>query len=172
MHINTNLIILIFFFLVGCTSKNNIANNSINQIESGSKITIKPKVVTESAYENFYVSEKLEKELKKIQFSSSTFLKGNEDCVSLVRLSISGSIDYFQLIKTLKKRTYDIGGNAIGVYDYKESRRVLVNQHGYEVYDDKRTIFQGPKVKYVLVKDNRKIAKITADIFKCNKQST
>ena len=94
--------------------------------------------------------------------------------MGLIRLSVSGSIDYYQLIQTLKKRTYDIGGNAIGVYDYQEKRRVLVNQHAYEITekDKPKNIFSKPKINHVLVKDNRKIAKITADIFRCKKQST
>ena len=164
--------IISMIFISSCSSKNELAYNFNDELEYGTIKTVKPKIIKESAYESFYISEKLEAELNKIQFSSSTLLKGNEDCVALIRLSISGSIDYYQLIKTLKKRTYDIGGNAIGVYDYKETRRVLVNQHGYEVKKKNRSIFEAPEIKYVLVKENRKIAKITADIFRCNKQST
>ena len=164
--------LFILHFLVGCSTNQHTVTNSIKHPNYGSKITVKPKIVVESAYEGFYVSDKLEKELNKIEFSSTNFLKGNEACIGLVRLSISGSIDYYQLIKTLKKRTYDMGGNAIGLYDYQESRKVFVNQQGYKVYDKNRTFFDQPKIKYVLVKENRKVAKITADIFKCNKQST
>ena len=93
-------------------------------------------------------------------------------CLTLIRINISGSIDYHQLIQTLRKRTYDIGGNAIGVYDYQERRRVLVNQHGYEIEKDEKTnyFFKPKEFKYVLVKDNQKLAKITADIFKCKQK--
>ena len=166
--------LVILFFVASCTSNNKLVHNYKNneELEYGSIKTVKPNLIKESAYESFYISEKLEAELNKIQFSSATFLKGNEDCIGLIRLSISGSIDYYQLIQTLKKRTYDIGGNAIGVYDYKETRRVLVNQHGYEVKNKNRSIFESPEIKYVLVKENRKVAKITADIFRCTKQST
>ena len=166
---------LIFLSLFsGSVSYKQRAQNHDDVLEYGSKVTVKPKVVVESAYEGFYISDKLQTELNKIQFSSTTFLKGNQECVGLIRLSVSGSIDYYQLIQTLKKRTYDIGGNAIGVYDYQEKRRVLVNQHAYEVpeKDKPKNIFSKPEIKHVLVKDNRKIAKITADIFKCKKQST
>jgi len=150
----------------GCFHNNNQANFSP---ETGSKVTVKPKVIVESAYEGFYVNEKLQSELNKIEFASSRYLKGNKDCLTLIRINISGSIDYHQLIQTLRKRTYDIGGNAIGVYDYQERRRVFVNQHGYEVKKDEKTnyLFNPTEVKYVLVKDNQKLAKITADIFKC-----
>tara|TARA_B100000287_G_scaffold143778_1_gene135674 strand:+ start:4585 stop:5106 length:522 start_codon:yes stop_codon:yes gene_type:complete len=166
---------IIFLFLFsGCVSYQQSAQNHNDILESGSKVTVKPKVVVESAYEGFYINDKLQAELNKIQFSSTTFLKGNQECVGLIRLSVSGSIDYYQLIQTLKKRTYDIGGNAIGVYDYQEKRRVLVNQHAYEITekDKPKNIFSKPKINHVLVKDNRKIAKITADIFRCKKQST
>ena len=167
--------LLSFFFLVSCASNKEISHyksKANEELEYGSIKTVKPKIIKESAYESFYISEKLEDDLNKIQFSSTTFLKGNEDCVGLIRLSISGSVDYYQLIQTLKKRTHDIGGNAIGVYDYKETRRVLVNQHGYEVKNKNRNVFASPEIKYVLVKENRKVAKITADIFRCTKQST
>ena len=128
----------------------------------GSKIIVKPKIISESAYEGFYISDKLEKKLNQIQFSSTEFLKGDENCIGLIRLSVSGSIDYYQLINTLKKRAYDMGGNAIGVYDYKESRKVLINQHGYKVFDKDKSIFQKPKINY-LVKENRKIIKSQLD---------
>ena len=171
--IKTNLfIVIIISFLVSCSSKNQYSINDTNKLEFGSKIVVKPKVISESAYEGFYISDRLEKKLNQIQFSSTEFLKGDENCIGLIRLSVSGSIDYYQLINTLKKRAYDMGGNAIGVYDYEESRKVLVNQHGYKIYDNDKSIFQKPKINYVLVKENRKIAKITADIFKCNKKST
>ena len=171
--IKTNLfIVIIISFLVSCSSNNQLSFNDTNTLDSGSKIIVKPKIISESAYEGFYISDKLEKKLNQIQFSSTEFLKGDENCIGLIRLSVSGSIDYYQLINTLKKRAYDMGGNAIGVYDYKESRKVLINQHGYKVFDKDKSIFQKPKINYVLVKENRKIAKITADIFKCNNKST
>ncbi len=166
------LIISILTLLSGCFHTNNQANLSPLNKNIGSKVTVKPKVIVESAYEGFYINEKLQSELNKIEFASSRYLKGNKDCLTLLRINISGSIDYHQLIQTLRKRTYDIGGNAIGVYDYQESRRVLVNQHGYEVKKDEKTnyFFKPTEFKYVLVKDNQKLAKITADIFKCKQE--
>ena len=131
-------------------------------------VTVKPKIVKESAFENFYMSDKLEKELNKIQFTSTSYLRSNKDCIGIIRLSVSGSIDYYQLINTLKKRAYDIGGNAIGVYDYREKRRVFVNQQGYKVETKNKL---KPKTEYVLVKENQKVAKITADVFKCRKST-
>ena len=159
------IFVLLSYFLLSNCSYTKYASNDI---ETSSVITVKPKVVNESAFENFYMSEKLEKELNKIQFTSTSYLRSNKDCIGIIRLSVSGSIDYYQLINTLKKRAYDIGGNAIGVYDYREKRRVFVNQQGYEVETKNK---MKPKTEYVLVKENQKVAKITADVFKCRKST-
>ena len=75
-------------------------------------------------------------------------LRSNKDCIGIVRLSVSGSIDYYQLINTLKKRAFDIGGNAIGIYDYEEKRRVYVNQQGYKIETD--NIFR-PKSQSIII---------------------
>ena len=171
MKIFKPLSLLIFFFITNCYHQN-IKYVDRDVIETSSIITVKPKIVKESAFENFYISDKLEKELKKIQFSSTSYLRSNKDCIGIIRLTVSGSIDYYQLINTLKKRAYDIGGNAIGVYDYKEKRRVYVKQHGYEV-ESKDILNQiwKPKMEYVLIKENQKVASITADVFKCRKST-
>ena len=165
------LIILHFLFFTNCSFINTkLATKEYgsNNIETSSIITVKPKIIKESAFENFYMSDKLEKELNKIQFTSTSYLRSNKDCIGIIRLSVSGSIDYYQLINTLKKRAYDIGGNAIGVYDYREKRRVFVNQQGYKVKTNNN--FR-PKTEYVLVKENQKVTKITADVFKCRKST-
>ena len=159
------IFVLLSYFLLSNCSYTKYASNDI---ETSSVITVKPKIVNESAFENFYMSEKLEKELNKIQFTSTSYLRSNKDCIGIIRLSVSGSIDYYQLINTLKKRAYDIGGNAIGVYDYREKRRVFVNQQGYKVETNNN--FR-PKTEYVLVKENQKVTKITADVYKCRKST-
>ena len=165
--------VMIFSFLLftNCSFTNTklaIKEYGNNNIETSSIVTVKPKIIKESAFENFYMSEKLENELNKIQFTSTSYLRSNKDCIGIIRLSVSGSIDYYQLINTLKKRAYDIGGNAIGVYDYREKRRVFVNQQGYKVETNNKL---KPKTEYVLVKENQKVAKITADVFKCRKST-
>ena len=168
---NYFLIILSFLLFTNCSltsSKLATQEYGINNIETSSIVTVKPKILKESAFENFYMSDKLEKELNKIQFTSTSYLRSNKDCIGIIRLSVSGSIDYYQLINTLKKRAYDIGGNAIGVYDYREKRRVFVNQQGYKVESNNKL---KPKTEYVLVKENQKVAKITADVFKCRKST-
>ena len=164
-------IILSFLLFTNCSFTNTklaIKEYGNNNIETSSIVTVKPKIIKESAFENFYMSDKLEKELNKIQFTSTSYLRSNKDCIGIIRLSVSGSIDYYQLINTLKKRAYDIGGNAIGVYDYREKRRVFVNQQGYKVETNNN--FR-PKTEYVLVKENQKVTKITADVFKCRKST-
>ena len=165
------LIILSFLLFTNCSTTNTklaTKEHSSHNIETSSIITVKPKIIKESAFENFYMSDKLEKELNKIQFTSTSYLRSNKDCIGIIRLSVSGSIDYYQLINTLKKRAYDIGGNAIGVYDYREKRRVFVNQQGYKV--ETKNNFR-TKTEYVLVKENQKVTKITADVFKCRKST-
>ena len=147
--------------LSGCIYSNTDKNNVIQQ---GSKITVKPKVVVESAYEGFYVNEKLEKELNSIEFASSKHLKGNPECLSLIRINISGSTTYDKIMLTLKKRARDFGSNAVGIYDYQEVRRVLVNQ---EIVENKDSSYFNKPKNYVLVKENKNIAKVTADLFKC-----
>ena len=161
------IIILSFLLFTNCSFTNTklaIKEYGNNNIETSSIVTVKPKIIKESAFENFYMSDKLEKELNKIQFTSTSYLRSNKDCIGIIRLSVSGSIDYYQLINTLKKRAYDIGGNAIGVFDYREKRRVFVNQQGYKVETNNN--FRA-KTEYVLVKENQKVTKITADVFKC-----
>ena len=168
---NYFLIILSLLLFTNCSltsSKLATQEYGINNIETSSIVTVKPKILKESAFENFYMSDKLEKDLNKIQFTSTSYLRSNKDCIGIIRLSVSGSIDYYQLINTLKKRAYDIGGNAIGVYDYREKRRVFVNQQGYKVETKNKL---KPKTEYVLVKENQKVAKITADVFKCRKST-
>ena len=165
------IIILSFLLFTNCSiTSTKLATKEYgnNNIETSSIVTVKPKIIKESAFENFYMSDKLEKELNKIQFTSTSYLRSNKDCIGIIRLSVSGSIDYYQLINTLKKRAYDIGGNAIGVYDYREKRRVFVNQQGYKVKTNNK--FR-PKTEYVLVKENQKVTKITADVFKCRKST-
>ncbi len=171
MKLINSFSIVFLFFIFSC-NHNNIRYVDSNTLETSSIITVKPKIVKESAFENFYISKQLEKDLNKIQFTSTSYLRSNKDCIGIIRLTVSGSIDYYQLVNTLKKRAYDIGGNAIGVYDYKEKRRVYVNQHGYEVEaKDLINRILKPKMEYVLIKENQKVASITADVFKCRKST-
>ena len=70
------LIMLSFLFFTNCSYTN--TKYAGNEIETSSVVTVKPKVINESAFENFYMSEKLEKELNKIQFTSTSYLRSNK----------------------------------------------------------------------------------------------
>ena len=61
--------LVILFFVASCTSNNKLVHNYKNneELEYGSIKTVKPNLIKESAYESFYISEKLEAELNKIQ---------------------------------------------------------------------------------------------------------
>ena len=61
---------------------------------------------------------------KNINFSSTKFLKGNPDCIDIIRVKVVGSLNYDQLMYELKKRAQTMGGNAIGVQDLKENKEV------------------------------------------------
>ena len=134
-------VLLSFLFFSNCS----YTNYATNEIETSSVVTVKPKIVKESAFENFCMSEKLEKELNKIQFTSTSYLRSNKDCIGIIRLSVSGSIDYYQLINTLKKRAHDIGGNAIGVYDYREKKESEIKELKQNHQDFKNEIENNQK---------------------------
>ena len=61
---------------------------------------------------------------KDINFSSTKFLKGDADCVDIIRVKVVGSLSYDQLMYELKKRAQTMGGNAIGIQDLKENKEV------------------------------------------------
>ena len=98
---------------------------------------------------------------KNINFSSTKFLKGNPDCIDLLRVKVVGSLNYDQLMYELKKRAQTMGGNAIGVYDLKENKEVTYTNE---------TVFEKNKkdIKNILIKETNMLSSVTADIFKCD----
>ena len=46
---------------------------------------------------------------KDIDFSSTKFLKGNADCVDIIRVKVAGSLSYDELMYELKKRAQTMG---------------------------------------------------------------
>ena len=60
-----------------------------------------------------------------IDFSSSKFLKGDPNCVSVIRVSVLGSLNYDELMYELRKRAATMGGNAIGIYDLAENKEII-----------------------------------------------
>lgn len=98
---------------------------------------------------------------KNINFSSTKFLKGNADCVDIIRVKVVGSLSYDQLMYELKKRAQTMGGNAIGIQDLKENKEVT--------YTNQRVIAKNSDdIKNTLIKETNMLSSVTADIFKCD----
>ena len=98
---------------------------------------------------------------KNINFSSTKFLKGNADCVDIIRVKVVGSLSYDQLMYELKKRAQTMGGNAIGIQDLKENKEVT--------YTNQRIVKKNSDdIKNTLIKETNMLSSVTADIFKCD----
>ena len=98
---------------------------------------------------------------KDINFSSTKFLKGDADCVDIIRVKVVGSLSYDQLMYELKKRAQTMGGNAIGIQDLKENKEVT--------YTNQRVVKKNSDdIKNTLIKETNMLSSITADIFKCD----
>jgi hypothetical protein len=96
-----------------------------------------------------------------INFSSTKFLKGNADCVNIIRVKVVGSLSYDELMYELKKRAQTMGGNAIGIQDLNENKEVT--------YTNQRTAKKNSDdVINTLIKETSLLSSVTADIFKCN----
>lgn len=98
---------------------------------------------------------------KNINFSSTKFLKGNADCISIIRVKVGGSLSYDELMYELKKRAKTMGGNAIGIQDLNENKEVTFTNHRTE----KKNI---DDVSNTLIKETNLLSSVTADIFKCS----
>ena len=98
---------------------------------------------------------------KNINFSSTKFLKGNADCISIIRVKVLGSLSYDELMYELKKRAKTMGGNAIGIQDLNENKEVT--------YTNQRTKKKNSHdVTNTLIKETNLLSSVTADIFKCS----
>ena len=98
---------------------------------------------------------------KNINFSSTKFLKGNADCISIIRVKVGGSLSYDELMYELKKRAQTMGGNAIGIQDLNENKEVTFTNHRTEKKSSLDVI-------NTLVKETNLLSSVTADIFKCS----
>jgi len=98
---------------------------------------------------------------KNINFSSTKFLKGNADCISIIRVKVSGSLSYDELMYELKKRAQTMGGNAIGIQDLNENKKVTLTNHRTEKKNSHDVI-------NTLIKESNLLSSVTADIFKCS----
>ena len=95
-----------------------------------------------------------------IDFSSSKFLKGDPNCISVIRVSVLGSLNYDELMYELKKRAATMGGNAIGIYDLAENKEII---YGNKKIDVKNSL----EVRYAFMKQTNLLSRVTADIFRC-----
>ena len=99
-------------------------------------------------------------QFKDIDFSSTKFLKGNADCIDIIRVKVAGSLSYDELMYELRKRAKTMGGNAIGINDLNENKQVtFTNQRIAKKNSD--------DVINTLIKETNLLSSVTADIFKC-----
>ena len=97
---------------------------------------------------------------QKIDFSSSKFLKGDPDCINIIRVKVLGSLSYDELMYELKKRAATMGGNAIGIHDLNENKEITYANQEIEV---KNSL----DVRYAFMKQTNLLSSVTADIFRC-----
>ncbi len=165
-------LILLFIFLSGCFHKTsfisrygqsivlnpNETQKSIKNIEtiSDQKLTnpYKPNVSLSKKDINYF------NKFQNIEFSSSKFLKGNPNCISIIRVKVLGSLSYDELMYELRKRAATMGGNAIGINDLKENKEIIYadqEMKGKNILD----------VRYAFMKKTNLLSSVTADIFRC-----
>ena len=158
--------ILLFIFLSGCFRETSFISNygqSIvkipNQTDAIDDLnTIKSvnKPVLSLSKKGINYTNKF----KNIDFSSSKFLKGDPNCISVIRVSVLGSLNYDELMYELRKRAATMGGNAIGIYDLAENKEII---YGNKKIDVKNSL----KVRYAFMKQTNLLSRVTADIFRC-----
>ena len=160
------LLILLFIFLSGCFRQTSTISNygqSLvkipNQTESIDDL-IAGKNVNNSNVSLLNKDINYTNKFEKINFSSSKFLKGNPNCISVIRVSVLGSLSYDELMYELKKRAATMGGNAIGIYDLAENKEII---YANKEIDVKNSL----KVRYEFMKQTNLISKVTADVFRC-----
>ena len=158
---------LLFIFLSGCFHETSLIRNygqsivkfpnqtdAIDDINTGKNVNMRN--VSLSNKDINYTNK-----FENIDFSSSKFLKGNPNCISLIRVSVLGSISYDELMYELRKRAKTMGGNAIGIQNLNENKEVT--------YTNQRTAKKNSKeVINNLIKETNLLSSVTADIFKCN----
>ena len=160
------LLILLFIFLSGCFRQTSTISNygqSLvkipNQTESIDDL-IAGKNVNNSNVSLLNKDINYTKKFENIDFSSSKFLKGNPNCISVIRVRVLGSLNYDELMYELKKRAATMGGNAIGIYDLAENKEII---YGNKKIDVKNSL----KVRYAFMKQTNLLSRVTADIFRC-----
>ena len=163
------LLILLFIFLSGCFHETSFISRYgqsivLNPKEAQKNIeTISDQELTNPNKPNISLSKKDINYLNKFQnidFSSSKFLKGNPNCISIIRVKVLGSLSYDELMYELRKRAATMGGNAIGINDLKENKEIIYadqEMKGKNILD----------VRYAFMKKTNLLSSVTADIFRC-----
>ena len=135
------LLILLFIFLSGCFQETSFISRygqsivlNPNQTQKNVKKieTISDQKLTNLTKPNGSLSKKDTNYFNKFQnidFSSSKFLRGNPQCIGIIRVKVLGSLSYDELMYELKKRAATMGGNAIGIHDLKEKLRIDLHQN-------------------------------------------
>ncbi len=153
-------------FLSGCFHETSLINNygerivkipnqteSIDDVITGKNIN---KANVSSSNKDINYTNKVES----IDFSSSKFLKGDPNCINIMRVRVLGSLSYDELMYELRKRAATMGGNAIGIYDLNENKEII---YANKEIDVKNSL----KVRYEFMKQTNLLSSVTADIFRC-----
>jgi hypothetical protein len=160
---------LLFIFLSGCFHETSFISRYgqsivLNPKEAQKNIeTISDQELTNPNKPNISLSKKdinYFNKFQNIDFSSSKFLKGNPNCISIIRVKVLGSLSYDELMYELRKRAATMGGNAIGINDLKENKEIIYadqEMKGENILD----------VRYAFIKKTNLLSSVTADIFRC-----
>ncbi len=140
-----------------------VLNPDQKQMSEGAIETISDQKLTSLVKPNTTPTKERKKytnQFKDIDFSSTKFLKGNANCVDIIRVKVGGSLSYDELMYELKKRAKTMGGNAIGIQDLSENKQVT--------FTNQRTAKKNSNdVINTLIKETNLLSSVTADIFKC-----
>ncbi len=165
-------LILLLIFLSGCFQETSFINKygqsivlNPNQTENNTKRieTISDHKLTNLNKPSGSLSKKdinYSNKFQNIEFSSSKFLKGDPDCISIIRVKVLGSLSYDELMYEIKKRAATMGGNAIGIHNLNENKEITYANQEIEV---KNSL----DVRYAFMKQTNLLSSVTADIFKC-----
>ena len=130
--------------------ESNTENKLTSLIKPKSNPKKKPPIITSKIESN-------------INFSSTKFLKGNADCIQIIRVKIGGSLTYDELMNALIKRANTLGGNAVGISDLNEKKETILTHNKIAQKNNDKIINN-------LIKETNMLSSVTADIFKCNSQ--
>ena len=160
-----------FIFLSGCFHKTSPISNSpisnygqrivkipnqtesIDDVITGKNIN---KANVSSSNKDINYTNKIEN----IDFSSSKFLKGDPDCISIIRVKVLGSLSYDELMYELKKRAVTMGGNAIGIHNLNENKEITYANQEIEVENSL-------DVRFVFMKQTNQLTSVAYPSMQC-----